>query len=377
MPAGLTRQKAALLFGLVLVLRLSLASQFHGNYDSESYMIAAQAVLGGQNVYLATERYNYSPVWSFALAGLWKAAAPNTSLFLLLIGALLTAADALSAWVILEIARRRLHRTPEESRRAALLFFSNPISVVVSSGHGQFDGIAILFLLVAILLATGPSAKRLAVPVVAALSASLLFKHITAFHPLLFWRGFRRPGYSLPVLAIPYAVFLASFWPYRSALPQIASNVLFYGARSTSSTQQLGGWQVLGFFDPDPLRIPALVLFAMVGWVIWRTRDLELPRAALLLFLANLTFLPSIATQYFVWPVALGALYPGAGFIAFSTAAAISHSALRGSFNIPWPFWVTPIGVWAASLAWFLLEMRATRAPAPVRPPQALAGAEA
>src|SRR5580765_2689219 len=147
---NMTRRNSALCAALILVLRLAIAGQYRGNFDSASYRIAAAAVLSGQNVYAATDRYNYSPAWSYFVAGLWKLAAPNASLFILLIGLSLIVVDAMTALLLARLASRRLGFPEDEARRAALLFFSNPISVLLSCAHGQFDSLSILLLLAAI-----------------------------------------------------------------------------------------------------------------------------------------------------------------------------------------------------------------------------------
>src|SRR5262245_58022876 len=118
-----------LLFALVLILRISLAAGFRGNFDTQSYLLVVRAVESGQNVYAATNRYNYSPVWSWIVTGLWRASSPNVGVFVLLLGLLAIAADCVSAMLLARIARRRLRRSPEEARRAALLFFANPVSI--------------------------------------------------------------------------------------------------------------------------------------------------------------------------------------------------------------------------------------------------------
>lgn len=368
----MTRKNAALLFGLVLVLRVVVASEFRGNYDSRSYLIAAGATVLGHNPYAVTNRYNYSPVWAFVTAGLFRIAGGDEPLFVLLVGLSLIGTDLISALLVHRIAGSRLGRSPEESRRAALLFFANPVSVVVSSGHGQFDGIAVLFLLAAIYAATGEQVRGRSAAVVAALSASILVKHITAFHPLLFWRGLRRGGWSLPTLVLPYAIFAASFWPYRSAWRQILTNVVFYGARTSGEMQHASGWLGLVSFGSDPLHLSLVVFLATVAAVVWWTRDLDLPRASLILFLSNVTFLPSAAPQYFVWPIALGSLYAGPGYALFSTAAALCHSAFAGTLAIAWPVQVTMTGAWFTGLLWLVEELRRSglslRRQAPIRP---------
>ncbi len=377
----MTRQKSTLLFVLILVLRLSIAAQYRGNFDSQSYLIAASATLAGQNIYAATDRYNYSPVWSWIVAAIWKASAPNASVFVLAIGILLIAVDILTAALVLAIGGRRLGFQPGEARRSALLFFSNPVSVLISCAHGQFDGFSILFLLAAIFVATGPHAERIgkALAVAAALTASLLVKHVTAFHLLLFWRRIRRPGYSLGLLAAPVVLFLLSFWQYRSALSRIVQSVVVYGMRTTSRWQQhVNGWPALFPVRWQGTLFMAALFLLSVVWAVVVTRKIGLPRAALVLFLSNIVFLPSSAVQYAVWPIALGSLFSTIPYAVFTTAAALYHSSAPESLAIGWPIVSTPLGIWFCALVWLAAEVwRIRRVSAePFSSPQAFVRAE-
>ena len=351
---GLTRGRALLVFLLVLVLRLSIAAQFRGNYDSESFRIVADIVLSGQNVYAATTRYNYSPLWAGALAALWAMARPSFSVFVLLIGLLQTAADVASALLVVRIARR-LGRPGDEARRAGLLFFSNPISVLASGAHGQFDGLAILLLLGAILVALDDGLERRSGRVVALLSASLLVKHITAFHPLLFSRRARRPGLSDAAVATPYLLLGLSFVPFLGAWRSIWANVGMYGTRGAKPGLLLAIIDIPRYGAP----VYVVVFAAAVVWAIREGRDLELPRAALMLWLAVLTFLPSYGIQYLVWPVAVGALYPSVGFGLYSLAGALYHSGW--SLEIEWPVRASSLATWFAGLGWLISETARVR----------------
>jgi hypothetical protein len=351
---GLTRRRAILFFLLVLALRLSIAFGFRGNYDSESFRIVGELALSGQNFYAATTRYNYSPVWALVLTGLWAVARPNFSLFVLLLGVLQTIADVASALLLLRIARR-LGRSAEESRGTALLFFANPISVLVSSAHGQFDGLAILFLLAALLTALD-GVERRAGRVVAFLSVSLLVKHVTVFHPLLLWRRVRRPGLSDAAVAVPYVVLGLSFLPFAGAWRAIWQNVALYGSKGAYPGA------ILAMVDAPRYRTPVfLVLFAAaVVWAIREGRDAELPRAALLLWLAMLTFMPSYGIQYLVWPIAVGCLYPSLGLGLYTLAGALYHSSW--SLQLDWPLRVSALGTWVAGLLWLVTETARLRA---------------
>jgi hypothetical protein len=254
------------------------------------------------------------------------------------------------------IARRRLAFDEESARRAALLFFSNPVSVAVSSAHGQFDGLSIGFLLAAIWFSTDAAARDNRPAAVAFLSLSLLVKHVTAIHPLLFWRGWRRPGLAIGAIAVPYAVFALSFLPYRFSFSRIGKNVLLYPTMLIGSMgQKPGGLQsFLGFPDAPAVWFNGIAL-AAIGWVIWKTRGVELTRASLILFLALLTVLPTMAIQRFVWPIALGSLYVSPAFAVFSGAAALCHTSF--GLDLVWPVRIQDLGVWMAGLIWLVREL--------------------
>ncbi len=68
--------RKAFIWAMILVVvsgtavRLYLAYEFYGNYDTTSYEIVAAIVKRGGNVYAETSRYNYSPLWSLMLGAL-------------------------------------------------------------------------------------------------------------------------------------------------------------------------------------------------------------------------------------------------------------------------------------------------------------------
>ena len=332
-----------------------ILAQFRGNYDTQSFLIVADATLRGQNVYTATDRYNYSPVWSFVVAGLWWMARPNVFLFIALIGLLQTAADAVTAGLIWKIAARRLGFDEEGARRAALLFFSNPVSVAVSSGHGQFDGLSILFLLAAIWFATAPDTKGNRASAVASLSLSLLVKHITAFHPPLFWRKWRRSGLSLWEIAVPYVVFVLSFVPYLSSFSKLGENVLLYPTMLRGSKgQSPGGLQSILTFSSGAAVWSNLLALSGPGLdPLDDPRNGDRPRLAHSLpRAADLSSLD----RHPVLRLAdrAGSLYASPAFAVFSGVAAVCHTGFPAGLRLPWPIRVQILGVWLAGLSWLV-----------------------
>ena len=363
----MTRVRFLLVFGLVLILRVSIAARFRGNFDTQSFLIAVQSVVTGQNIYVATDRYNYSPLWSFVATGVWNIAKPDPGTFVFLLGVLQIAADVASTFLLLGIARRRLGLPEEESRRRALLFFSNPISVLISCSHGQFDGLSILFLLAALFLSARPPSKApsegrppswaRSLKIAAMLSLSLLVKHVTLFHPLLFSKRREKGGLPDAAVLAPYAVFAAAFLPYVAALDKIVDNVLLYGGRLSGPVLERGGGiQSLVELSPRRPIVFALLLLAAVAWSLRETRAWELARASLHLFLVLLCFTPSYGVQYLVWPIALGSLYPSAAYGVFTLAGALYHSSAPESVGIPWPIRATPPATWLAAVAWLVSE---------------------
>ena len=354
----MNRSRFLLLFALILALRIAIAAQFRGNFDTQSFLIVVQAVESGQNVYAATDRYNYSPLWAFIVTGAWKIAAPSAGSFVLLLGLLQIAADAASTALLVGIARGRLALGAEGARRCGLLFFSNPVSVLISCAHGQFDGLSILFLLAAIFLASQTASRARKASIAGMLALSLLVKHVTLFHPLLFSRRRERGGLPDALVLVPYLVFAGSFLPYLSAAGPILRNVVLYPGRlSSGSLQKAGGLQAfLEFGAFVPLGFSVAMLLA-VAWVLHQIRHLELARSCLVLFLALMTFSPSYAVQYLVWPLALGALFPSAAYGLFTLAGALYHSSAPESLGIPWPVRATSLGTWLAAAFWFVTEM--------------------
>ncbi|HKD17746.1 MAG TPA: hypothetical protein VKG23_07735 [Thermoanaerobaculia bacterium] len=350
------RSRARLIFFLILVLRISMASVPLATYDAISYSIVAQAVAAGQNVYAATNRYNYSPLWAGISGALWGLSGGRLSLFVLLVGLLVTAADAATALVLRGLARDRGASEPEAAR-VSLLYFSNPVSVLVAGYLRQFDGIAILFLLLAVRASSRARSSGRFASVYLALS--LLVKHVAAAHPLLFWR--RRDGrsLSLPLVLAPYVVFGLSFAPFLSnaSAGSIRDNVLLYGTWLRGSRGQMAGglhgWFAVSGGSTWPF-FAILVGGVLCGLVLGRRRPL--PEGALLLFLAQIVFAPGFAAQYLLWPMALGSLAVSAGYVWTTTVGALFIVTAAGLLSLPVA--VTATAAWTAALLWFLQEAR-------------------
>jgi hypothetical protein len=336
-----------------LAFRAGALSQMHLTYDMTSWQIAYDILQRGGDLYRETGRYNYSPLWAGLLWILGRGGAVFGLSLIQAVSIFLIAVDAGTAIVIWKIGTGR-GMSSGRAGLAALLFFANPISILVSSDLLTFDNLSILFLLCGLwCLERRPASPAGAV---GSLSFSLLAKHITWFHPLLF--AARRRGARLGWAAalVPYLVFMLSFLPFWRSRQAIRAHVFDYrGLDEVYGTEPLRHVQWLPRETTTVLFV--LASFAAIFWL----RGVELGRASLLLFLVLLIFTPGICPYYFVWPVALGALYPGMGFAVYTAVvtAFFIHSPDVLAQEIPHlPGWW---GVWFAVILWLLWELRGLR----------------
>jgi hypothetical protein len=314
-----------------------------------TYRQFVEAAPAGADLY-SRAPYHYSPLWAFALVGISRVASFLGVPFPKAVGALLLLGDAATAFLVFRIVRDRLARPAATAAGAALLFFSNPVSVFTSGFHLQWDTLAILCLVAAVWFA-GRDPARPGAPVVF-LTLSLLVKHVTFFHPLIFaFRG-RGRRVSLPFL-VPYSAFFLSFLPYWTARDAVFRGVFGY----RSLTEDYGS-AMLGKIPGLPDRAPT-VLFGVAALVaVVALRRVEIGRACLMLVLVLLLFVPGIVQYYFVWPIALGAVYRGAGFFVYTVVVSAfflgSPDGLAVAFE-HFPGWH---GVWWATLFWLMWEAR-------------------
>lgn len=356
-----TRLLFAAAFVLGVVARFMLP-RFGFNFDAVSYRIVADIVTSGGNVYAETPRYNYGPAWFLILGALrWAAAFTGepTGLFRSGIVAVLTLADL----AIAAILNRRF------GARAAVLFFLNPVSILITGYHNQFDTLAIAVGFAAVLTAEkadadGDGKRRLAA--LALLGLSLTVKHIFFLLPL--WLAFRAGTWRDRTLAVsvPVAIFLASFLPFAPhGWHGIVHNVFLYRSFPNGLTTRLLAW--LGM--PIPPSLLLIAGLALAGWLLRRRPLFE----AVLVYLVLLVILsPGMANQYLAIPMAAVLVALNPAYALYAVAATLIILSNRDGlwlnlFTRAGLGWIdgergydVPVALLAAGLSWQLLGWRRT-----------------
>ncbi|GMO28080.1 MAG: hypothetical protein Pg6A_15870 [Termitinemataceae bacterium] len=349
----------------VLLLHLALGVLFRycvmlrgHNFDFESYVIVGDIVSQFGNVYARTSRYNYGPLFSCVM-GLFYAVAKNLPhpifFYRVFIVGLLTCADVGIALFI----RKKC------GRAAAVLFFLNPVSIIITGYHNQFDNIAVFIALAAIrFYNTENRFTKKDILFIALMSLSLITKHIVVF--FFFWLLLKK---ELPLkkrcafVVVPSFLFLLSFLPFFHGAGQdgIINNVFLYRSFNNMPLLQpliwlvhQGGWLVNR--SGGRFYFPLFIILVCAAGYIFRKKDAE---TSLLLYLVCLTaFSSAVANQYLAIPlVSLFVLtkYSRLAYVFFmSIYLAVEANGLHIQRLHALPF----IGVycdWAYSLACFIL----------------------
>ena len=347
-------------YGLVALLglaaRMGIAWTLPAGVEIGYYSQVAGAISRGEGAY-GTSLNNYSPIWSGVIRAVDRASHASGLPFAGLMRTLVSAVDLLSAAVLWRIARGR----GSDPWKVTALFLANPVSIWVTGFQGQFDGVSLLFLLLAILVteraAAGGAAAR--PPEWVFLTLSIATKQITALHPILWFRRVENRA----TLLLPYALTALLFVPFAREWRAIRDNVLLYRGVPRSY-----GLSELVLYDDHwatPIGLLALAAGLLTAWLLRDEPDLV--RASRVLFLVLLVFAPGFGSQYAVWPLTLGALAAGAGYFLCTVTTMAwtlgSHYGIPGSGR-----WMGQV-VWLSFVFWLVREISAPRRPPAVPVP--------
>ncbi|MDR1997853.1 MAG: hypothetical protein LBQ83_05990 [Candidatus Margulisbacteria bacterium] len=288
---------AALCFLTGIVLRFTVMLFGH-NYDFDSWKIVGEIASRLGNVYALTPRYNYAPVFLSLLGLGYKITAVfphHIFFFRCFIISILTLADLGIACYIYKNMPRSTALT------TAILFFLNPISIIITGYHNQFDNIAVLLVLIA---ATFYNASKnftiRDILFIFFLTLSLLTKHLAVF--FLFWLFIRDDlpfSKKLAYICVPVLLFLTSFIPFWRGADGIINNVFIYGSHNN--------FPLLRPFL-ELLHVPSVLYIAIFITLLCTAglyfRAMPLKKSIILYTICLTAFSSAIANQYLVIPLA-------------------------------------------------------------------------
>ena len=304
------RPRAAILLIAALALLLSLALHIQvimtssGVWsDIHAYSIQANSVFQHQNVYDVTDRYPYPPVWIWIIAlARWVAVLTGVR-FDFVARAPGAIADLALAGLLLRYAWRRWGSC-WFTLIPMLLFALNPLAILISAGHGQFDALVIFFLLLAMYLWGAKQDQRiiwgaLAIGMAIALKGYPVLA--LPYFALMAPRGSRL--LLVGVAFVPLVVSILIYCALFGVSPHMLSNVLGY-----QSTPDFGwGFLLAPVLPPgsigqvvlgDISRVGIVVFAVVVPALLFRGRPVVAMTALFAVFYALTS---TMSVQYMFW----------------------------------------------------------------------------
>lgn len=328
-------------FFLAAAMRLWMSS-FGANFDMESFWLVGRLTAAGENFYAETTKFNYSPLFAYVFATLFELTRPLAQLsdlpdpfvFRFLVSFVLTLID-LGIGLLL-LGRFKI--------KVCLLFLFNPVSVIITGYHCQFDNAAVLAGLGAFLLLERATMATNRIAVMGAavlLGVSLGIKHVLFLAPFCLLLHTHLPWRTRLILGtVPYGVFGLFFVPYLDAWPQLIANVFSY--QSLSNAPLLNA--LLPTAMADWISAKLIWVVGILAWGWWRRR--QLMSEWFLEYLVVLVSLsPAMANQYLAIPSAAIARFMNPFFGAFALVAGYylvgDIYGLRMADQLPVFPWVT------------------------------------
>lgn len=332
-------------------IRLVLA---HGsyNFDITNFVKDISIVNSGKNIYIETVYYNYSPLFLIFL----KLADAVSNLFLTskeyAIRALLAFVDIIIIIILKRIGEKTL--TKKQLYLSLVFFALNPVSIILTGHHGQFENLALLFLLLAYMLSISNSSTKW---VFLCATIALCIKHSVVFLVLYFFLFTFRFKKGIILFILSCVIFLCLFIPFLSAdnLIRVKDQVFGYSGLGTFYGISYFLEQIFGeAYRPYQAGIVKYIFLLVTStFVIYKAHiDKELDLLSISLFF--LTFTTGIGDQYFVVPVILSSLKPNRAGVYFSVGCALYLLGSASNFDIPMFKTFTWNCVWFLIAIWLI-----------------------
>jgi hypothetical protein len=354
------RQLLALLLATVVprAIWLFRVPAFVISIDLNAWGVVVQELKQGHNPYVVTKFLSWPPLWMVLLRFFGFLTDHLGGSVELWIRVFLILLDALSVLLVYEFIRKYLPKA--NAFRLALLGLAlNPISILLTCQHGNFDVLMMLWVLAALhALARFGSRGEEQDWLFGCLFVGLgvLTKTVPfVLAPLLFAGTARLPRRTkvlgAALAAGPAALGTATILALAS--DEVIHKVLLYRSGA------VGFWGITGILQasgleswsesyPHVYTLAQLLVLGAVSWKL-RKRDMlsphDLATTAALLFLGGVTFGPAIGTQYAAWMIPLLV-------ISFAGGTVFWHRTLRALYAVAALSYVAAYAIFAHLGSW-------------------------
>lgn len=290
---------------LGLVIRVFLALVFHGSFDVDNAYYFADLLLCGKNIYVNSS-YNYTPVWSLFLYLINSIHFFSGIPFYFLIKIPAIIADLIIIYFVFRLTFL-LTKNNITSTLASLVYALNPVSLIITSLHGQFDSIPLAFILASIyyLIISNQNIILSAVSI----GTAIAFKSWpVVFLPLILYQLREQKKRMFKILIWSVLISFISLFPYLLITPQaVIENVFMY-----RGTRDFGISQILFFLRNNHLyedfvdsyfsnSIIIAVILLIISYLIYTKKKFSLLKGIIITFLFFYIFSASLGAQYLVW----------------------------------------------------------------------------
>lgn len=379
------------LFLVALLVRLLplILLPVGAGYDIESFRLVGEALLNSEDVYssAAAGRHPYFPLQMYAVGAAAYLSRASSVPFLIWLKLPAVLADGLIT-ILIYNTFHRWGKSKTASMYWAVLYAINPIPVLVSAYHGQFDAIPVLLLLLA--WYSWHFGRRI-VRSAALLGFAILNKTWPiVFFPIAFIRlpnNRQRFGYTIMTFAIPF-LFTTAYVVFFNAnpIPMLRRTLTHAGVPGYWGLSTLIYIPGSIFFNSErvlQLILPQhriLLLLAGIG-ALWWTRRQNALNALLTIILTVFVFMLGMGLQWLLWPIAFAILASEERWLKwYSIAGALMMFVhLYGLHLYPWLYQLfnpqtattllrlSSLPVWIIVVMWAISRLRRT-APAVSHP---------
>lgn len=346
------------------LLRLALAALTYGAglIDIKNYWTVGRTILDGGSAYDLTMRhYPYPPPWSYVeAAAVWVSDAWKVAFDFVIKLPIIVADTAIVGLAYAFL--RRSGKTLETAGAWGLALAMNPVSILVASGHGQFDALPVLFALAAVFLLTGPHPRRPLIVLAAwLLGSAIAFKlYPVALLPFL-WVQLRHTAskndrWAFGVLVwVPLLMCVLPFvargewkpltWPVEYAVAGGVSNFGLGGALNQAGAAdtliEVVGWVSKGIY--------AALYVAVLGGTY--RGQFALLDSVVVALVAFYVLVGTVSAQYLMWVLPFAVMITDRFTIPYSVIAGASLFLFYLSYHTPALVGPRPIPVSVSDVA--------------------------